>query len=500
MPLNSPVSVVVCTDGRCGSLSMLNEALGQQAHPLFEIIYVVGPTNDGTMELVTGWSRRQPLKILRCPERNLSMARNIGIRGASGHLIAFIDDDAVPDRDWLANLSRAFMKPGVGGVGGAVFEPSGVAYQFLYSSADRLGNSHHDLRPRPEIESYPFSARFPHVMGANCMFKRDALVAIGGFDEEFEYYLDETDLCCRLIDAGYQIVQKKNALVYHKFLENELRTSDRILITKYPILKNKLYYSLRNGRTYYSEDDIFGHVRSFFEMHRMDLARHVAAGRVDRRALEAFDKDAEKAWRVGSAKAAQSERIMRAPSWFHNSTAFVAQCSSGAGGKAAHVFLAADGSSLAKASAIARRAAAKSSDEVHLIVADRTGLDDVSFVDNIWVRRRSRNYQERPEEARRLGIPEEVWSAFAAVNSEIRRIEALRPIRKITGVSGIGLAHSLEMTGWQGDIECLAPPNAAAISEYLGYTVSENVGAALNDMLIGYKSKIKESTRVSLAQ
>jgi GT2 family glycosyltransferase len=42
-------------------------------------------------------------------------------------------------------------------------------------------------------------------MGTNCSFRRGALLEVGGFDEEYEYYLEETDLCCRLVDRGWKI-------------------------------------------------------------------------------------------------------------------------------------------------------------------------------------------------------------------------------------------------------------------------------------------------------
>ena len=55
----------------------------------------------------------------------------------------------------------------------------------------------------------------PHLLGCNCSFRKSALIEIGGFDEEYEYFLDETDVIFRIVDAGYLVAQLPNAFVHH---------------------------------------------------------------------------------------------------------------------------------------------------------------------------------------------------------------------------------------------------------------------------------------------
>jgi glycosyltransferase involved in cell wall biosynthesis len=88
----------------------------------FEVIVVTGPTMDGTHELVAAWAEAHAVKVAHCPNENLSQARNIGIRHAIGSLIAFIDDDAIPQPEWLKQLVAVFDLPDVGGAGGVVFD------------------------------------------------------------------------------------------------------------------------------------------------------------------------------------------------------------------------------------------------------------------------------------------------------------------------------------------------------------------------------------------
>ena len=74
------------------------------------------------------------------PNRNLSESRNIGIKLASGEIVAFIDDDAYPDPGWLDALVRAFEWGEVAAAGGPVVGHTGYWYQCWYSWADRFGN------------------------------------------------------------------------------------------------------------------------------------------------------------------------------------------------------------------------------------------------------------------------------------------------------------------------------------------------------------------------
>ena len=67
---------------------------------------------------------------------------------------------------------------------------------------DRLGNGFSYSR-EPDYCCYPGSPVTPYLLGTNAVFRRDVVLEVGGFDEEYEYYYDEVDLCTRIIEAGY---------------------------------------------------------------------------------------------------------------------------------------------------------------------------------------------------------------------------------------------------------------------------------------------------------
>ncbi len=73
--------------------------------------------------------------------------------------------------------------------------------------------------------NYPYSPEFPHLLGANCSFRRRTLIELGGFDEEYEYFLDETDLIARVNDSGGRIAQLSRAAVHHRPAPSPTRTA-----------------------------------------------------------------------------------------------------------------------------------------------------------------------------------------------------------------------------------------------------------------------------------
>ncbi|MCB2123539.1 MAG: glycosyltransferase, partial [Rhodobacteraceae bacterium] len=68
-------------------------------------------------------------------------ARNLGLAAAAGEIVAFIDDDAVPEPRWLARLTAPFADPGIAAAGGFVVGRNGISFQWRASCADSHGRS-----------------------------------------------------------------------------------------------------------------------------------------------------------------------------------------------------------------------------------------------------------------------------------------------------------------------------------------------------------------------
>jgi glycosyltransferase involved in cell wall biosynthesis len=130
--------------------------------------------------------------------RGLSGARNAGVAASTAAIVAFLDDDAIPDHDWVERLGEAYADPSVLGVGGAV-RPRWLAGEprwFPPEFAWVVGCTHSGM---------PSERRaVRNVIGANMSFRRANLVEVGGFRTEFGRVgkdtagAEETDVCIRI--------------------------------------------------------------------------------------------------------------------------------------------------------------------------------------------------------------------------------------------------------------------------------------------------------------
>ena len=241
-----PVSIVVNTYNRGAWLDDALCGLAGLDYPAFEVIVVNGPSTDNSADVIA--RRGGTIKALTCDVANLSVSRNVGIAAAAGEIIAFIDDDAVPHPQWLRRLVARYADAAVGAVGGFTVDNTGTRWQMRKVLCDRFGNAHHvtdyfDERPL----NRPGTPFYPSLLGTNSSFRASALRGVGGFDHVFAYLLDETDVCLRLVDAGWQVHFEPDALVWHQFAPSHIRSGDRVARTLYPSAVSRGYFITRHG-------------------------------------------------------------------------------------------------------------------------------------------------------------------------------------------------------------------------------------------------------------
>jgi len=243
--MDKHVSIVICTYNRAAFLNRTLYSLKRLHYKNFEVIVVAGPCTDDTDKVLERY--KGYVKLGNNPLENLSVSRNIGIRLSAGEIIAFIDDDAIPDRFWLDDIVSLYTDSSVGGVGGKVFDPLGTPYSFERGCVDMWGLA--DIRYTGEDLNDPSGTQFNLMLGTNCTFSREALLAVSGFDEYYDYFHDESDLCVRVIKAGYKILHHKQAYIHHEFAKSHIRTDEEgIMLNWYPIIKNKVYFALKNSQ------------------------------------------------------------------------------------------------------------------------------------------------------------------------------------------------------------------------------------------------------------
>jgi glycogen synthase len=292
------ISVVINTYNRCQSLRTTLNALTHQVFKNFEVVVVNGPSTDGSEEMLEEWAGR--IVHVRCPEVNISKSRNIGIQAASGDIVAFIDDDAIPEPDWLLHLSKPYENPIVAGVGGIVWDHTGVKLQYRFSFCDYMGRTKFTYEQPNFIEVNKAANQFIYLQGTNSSFRKSILHQIGGFDEEIEYFHDETDVAARVHQLGLALAPLTVGGVHHKYLASHLRTEERTILEPYPIVKNSYYFGLINGKLRYETDLILQHLVQYVAGVRNHATRALREGRMDRAQFDYFQQRVDSAIVVGT--------------------------------------------------------------------------------------------------------------------------------------------------------------------------------------------------------
>jgi len=115
------VGVIIPARNRADLLHNSLEALTRQVRAPDEVIVVDNGSTDNTKQVVEQYLARLPIRYLYEPIPGAGQARNLGIRNATSEVLAFTDDDCVPDKDWLHFIELSFLRdPAIGMVAGKV--------------------------------------------------------------------------------------------------------------------------------------------------------------------------------------------------------------------------------------------------------------------------------------------------------------------------------------------------------------------------------------------
>ena len=215
--LNVDASVIIPTLNRCEFLPDAVASVRGQNLPgeSYEIIVVDNGASDETRALIEKLNHgdEKTVRYVAEPELGMHNARHAGADAASGDVLAFIDDDAVVDSEWLGALLAEYADAEAGCVGGKILPqwvekpPDWVdsCYQGWLSLLN-LGDD------RQELDS-------PELYGCNFSIRRALLYEVGGFNPEGfgEVWLGdgETGLLRKVMAAGYKIIYTPAAIVRH---------------------------------------------------------------------------------------------------------------------------------------------------------------------------------------------------------------------------------------------------------------------------------------------
>lgn len=212
-PLPS-ATVVIATYNRPDYLRTCLTHLEAQTVSPEQTIVVDASSDNASAEVTRGYPGVIYLRNERGPG-STATSRAIGLKAATGEIVAFIDDDAFAATDWLGQLLRRYDDDRIGAVGGrAKNGQPGEESEGLHEIGLLL----------PDGSLTGFFAADPghdvdvdHLLGANMSVRRRVVEDLGGIHD---YYpgtclREETDIVLRMGRAGYRVVYTPEAVVEH---------------------------------------------------------------------------------------------------------------------------------------------------------------------------------------------------------------------------------------------------------------------------------------------
>jgi glycosyltransferase involved in cell wall biosynthesis len=239
------VSIVVCAYNAEPTLPECLEAANAVDYPEFEVIVVDDGSTDATGRIAVESGAR----VLATENDGLGSARNLGLEAARGEIVAYLDSDAYPDRDWLKHLAATLLAGDHAGVGGPNIPPPDDGWV-----ADCVAKS-----PGGPIHVLLSDRVAEHIPGCNMAFWKSSLEAVGGFDPRFRIAGDDVDVCWKLQERGWTLGFSPGAVVWHHrrasvwgYLRQQLEYGrcEALLERKWPERYNSGGHLTWTGRVY----------------------------------------------------------------------------------------------------------------------------------------------------------------------------------------------------------------------------------------------------------
>jgi len=175
------VSIVILTFNRQEVIGKTIEGMLKLDYPEseYEIIVINDESRDKTKKVLEKFKKEKKITIINNEkEKGPCLARNQGIKKAKNDFIVIMDDDCIPEKNWLKDMIKGFDSEKIGMVSG-----------------------------------------FSLHGGTSTAFSKKALEKAGLYDEEYFYYREDTDLVFRIMDSGFEVKQVNAKYVHEHEIE-----------------------------------------------------------------------------------------------------------------------------------------------------------------------------------------------------------------------------------------------------------------------------------------
>jgi glycosyltransferase involved in cell wall biosynthesis len=219
--VSTKISVVIPTVDRANRIGGAIEKIFAGTVQPFEVIVVDQSQNDLTFNALSDFIQSGKVLYLKDEGSGASRSRNIGWKKASGEIIAFTDDDAQVDRQWLESIQLTFAQTHlkIGVLGGKIipsYEQKNAnwsipkKWEYLLPAYDQG-----DQLSLYQAENLP--------AGVNYSVYRSVLEKFAGFDETLgpnvsrgiQIYGEDAEFASRLQQSGFDILYNPNCIVHH---------------------------------------------------------------------------------------------------------------------------------------------------------------------------------------------------------------------------------------------------------------------------------------------
>lgn len=216
MDIKAQTSVVIVTYDNSQDIIRCLDAILEYHSGVCEIVIVDNNSNDNTCALIESYGEHIIL-IKRDDNPGFATAANRAVNITKGKYLAFLNPDTAVTENWLIPLVEALeMNPQVGAT------TSEILFGHQPSSINTCGNTIHvsgvtycNYYGKPIFNACPFEVSA--ISGAAFLIQRDVFLAIGGFEDNFFMYFEDTDLSFRLQLMGYHVLAVPLSKVIHYY-------------------------------------------------------------------------------------------------------------------------------------------------------------------------------------------------------------------------------------------------------------------------------------------
>lgn len=198
-----PISLVMTVRNEAASIGRLLDTIPAQTLLPDEIVVVDGGSTDATLEVLSSYREKLPLRVISLPGANISAGRNAAIRNARHDILAATDAGVRLDPHWLERLTRPLLEDESVSVVSGFFLPDPQTPFELAMGATVL----------PLVEEIDPDTFLPS--SRSVAFRKAAWEAVGGYPKWLDYSEDLV-FDMRLKEMGYSFAFAPDALVYFR--------------------------------------------------------------------------------------------------------------------------------------------------------------------------------------------------------------------------------------------------------------------------------------------